>query len=54
MRAALTSLSAKVSSVYLHTSYPRAKALYEKFGFRTSYSQLAIRLDEIALTPPSR
>jgi ribosomal protein S18 acetylase RimI-like enzyme len=54
MRAALTSLSGRVSSVYLHTSYPRAKALYEKFGFRTTYSQLAIRLDEIAITPPSR
>jgi GNAT superfamily N-acetyltransferase len=53
MKCALTSLAGKVSSVYLHTSYPRAKRLYEKFGFKVVYSQLGIRLDEIALTPPS-
>jgi ribosomal protein S18 acetylase RimI-like enzyme len=52
MRCALSNLAGRVSSVYLHTSYPRAKALYEKFGFSTTYSQLAIRLDEIAFTPP--
>jgi GNAT superfamily N-acetyltransferase len=52
MRCGLTSLVGRVSSVYLHTSYPRAKRLYEKFGFRTVYSQLGIRLDEIALHPP--
>ena len=52
MRAALTSLTGRVSSVYLHTSYPRAKSLYEKFGFKTTYSQLSIRLDEVAFTPP--
>jgi ribosomal protein S18 acetylase RimI-like enzyme len=53
MRCGLTDLAGKVSSCYLHTSYPRAKRLYEKFGFKTTYSQLGIRLDEIALTPPS-
>jgi ribosomal protein S18 acetylase RimI-like enzyme len=53
MRCGLTDLAGKVSSCYLHTSYLRAKRLYEKFGFRTTYSQLGIRLDEIALTPPS-
>lgn len=53
MKCALTSLAGRVSSVYLHTSYPRAKRLYEKFGFKMVYSQLGIRLDEIALTPPS-
>lgn len=53
MRCALTDLTGKVSSCYLHTSYPRAKHLYEKFGFKTVYSQLGIRLDEIALEPPS-
>jgi ribosomal protein S18 acetylase RimI-like enzyme len=53
MRCALTSLSGRATSVYLHTSYPRAKALYEKFGFKVSYSQLSIRLDELALMPPS-
>lgn len=55
MRAALTSLTGRVSSAYLHTSFPRAKSLYEKFGFKTTYSQLSIRLDEVAFTPtPSR
>jgi len=53
MRCALTSMAGRVSSVYLHTSYPRAKRLYEKFGFKSVYSQLGIRLDEIALSPPS-
>jgi len=53
MKCSLTSLAGKVSTVYLHTSYPRAKRLYEKFGFKAVYSQLGIRLDEIALTPPS-
>jgi ribosomal protein S18 acetylase RimI-like enzyme len=53
MRCALTDLAGKVSSCYLHTSYPRAKHLYEKFGFRAVYSQLGIRLDELALEPPS-
>ena len=52
MKCALTSLAGRVSSVYLHTSYPRAKRLYESFGFKLVYSQLGIRLDEIALTPP--
>ena len=52
MKGALTSLAGKVSSVYLHTSYPRAKRLYEKFGFKGVYSQLGIRLDETALMPP--
>jgi len=53
MRCALTSLAGRVSSVYLHTSYPRAKRLYDKFGFKSVYAQLGIRLDEVALTPPS-
>ena len=53
MRCALTDLAGKVSSCYLHTGYPRAKHLYEKFGFRAVYSQLGIRLDELALEPPS-
>jgi len=52
MRCALSNLSGRARAVYLHTSYPRAKALYEKFGFRTTYSQLAVRLDEKSLTPP--
>jgi GNAT superfamily N-acetyltransferase len=52
MKCGLTSLVGRVSSVYLHTSYPRAKRLYEKFGFKAVYSQLGIRLDEVALHPP--
>lgn len=52
MRCALTHLVGRASSVILHTSYPRAKALYEKFGFRTTYSQLGVTLDEIELERP--
>ena len=53
MRCGLAALAGKVSSCYLNTSYPRAKELYGKFGFKTSYTQLGIRLDELSLTPPS-
>lgn len=53
LRAALTALAGRVTSCYLHSSYPRAKELYEKYGFRTVYTQLGLRLDEIALTPPT-
>ncbi|MBN1678291.1 MAG: GNAT family N-acetyltransferase [Candidatus Thermoplasmatota archaeon] len=53
MKAALSNLAGKVNSSYLHTSYPRAKRLYEKFGFKVVHSQLGIRLDEIVLEPPS-
>ena len=53
MRCALTDFVGRVSSCYLHTSYPRAKRLYEKFGFKTVYAQLGIRLDELALERPS-
>jgi ribosomal protein S18 acetylase RimI-like enzyme len=52
MRCALTSLNGRVSSVYLHTSYPRAKRLYDQFGFKAVYSSLGIRLDELAFRPP--
>ena len=52
MRCGLTVLAGRVSTVYLHTSYPRAKKLYERFGFKAVYSQLGIRLDEVALSPP--
>jgi ribosomal protein S18 acetylase RimI-like enzyme len=52
MRCGLTSLVGKATSVYLHTTYPRAKRLYEKFGFKAVYSQLGIRLDEVAVRPP--
>ncbi len=53
LKCALTDFNGKVSSCYLHTSYPRAKRMYEKFGFRAVYSQLGIRLDELALERPS-
>ncbi|MGQ9586796.1 MAG: GNAT family N-acetyltransferase [Thermoplasmata archaeon] len=52
MRCAMTALAGRVSRAYLHTSYPRAKRLYEKFGFRVTNAQLGIRLDEIVLRPP--
>jgi GNAT superfamily N-acetyltransferase len=52
MRCSLTSFVGRASSVYLHTVYPRAKRLYEKFEFKAVYSQLGIRLDEVALHPP--
>lgn len=53
MRCGLSSLAGRANAAYLHTSYPRAKALYEQFGFRATYSQLAVRLDEMVFTPPS-
>lgn len=53
MKCALSNLAGRASTAYLHTSYPRAKALYEKFGFKVTYSQLAVRLDEKSFTCPS-
>jgi len=48
-------VSERSSKVYLRTSYPRARALYEKFGFRQTSSRLVVRLDEVLLTrAPSR
>jgi len=52
MRCTMTALAGRVSTAYLHTSYPRAKKLYEKFGFRVTNAQLGIRLDEVVLRPP--
>ena len=51
MRCGLTALAGRATSCYLNTSYPRAKELYEKFGFKATYTQLGLRLDELALTP---
>lgn len=52
MRCAMSEFTGRVPTCYLHTSYPRAKRLYEKFGFRAVHAQLGIRLDELALEPP--
>lgn len=54
MRCALSEFAGRMPSCYLHTSYPRAKRLYEKFGFRAVHAQLGIRLDELALEPPAQ
>jgi ribosomal protein S18 acetylase RimI-like enzyme len=55
MRCALTTISERSKRAYLRTSYPRARRLYEKFGFRESSSRLVVRLDETLLTRvPSR
>jgi GNAT superfamily N-acetyltransferase len=53
MRCAITQFAGRASSVYLHTSYPRAFRLYEKFGFRSVYRQLGIKLDEWVFSPPA-
>jgi len=53
MRCVLSHFSGRANSVYLHTSYPRAKRMYESFGFKGVYSQLAVRLDELVFEPPS-
>ncbi len=53
IRCGLSNLAGRASTAYLHTSYPRAKALYERFGFKPTYSQLAVRLDEMSFAPPS-
>jgi GNAT superfamily N-acetyltransferase len=51
MKCAVSQFAGRVSSCYLHTSYPRAKDLYEKFGFKSTYSQLGIRIDEVVVEP---
>jgi ribosomal protein S18 acetylase RimI-like enzyme len=55
LRCAVSQFSGRADSVYLHTSYPRARRLYEKHGFHEDYSHLAVRLDEqVMSTSPSR
>jgi ribosomal protein S18 acetylase RimI-like enzyme len=55
MRCALSIISKRSKRAYLRTSYPRARKLYEKFGFEESSSRLVVRLDEVLLTrTPSR
>jgi|GEM_PF-1415911 len=54
MKCALTDFVGRATSVYLHTSYPRARSLYERFGFKLAHTQLGVRLDELALSPPSK
>lgn len=50
MRCTLDYFSGRVNKAYLHTSYPRARRLYEKFGFKEVSSHLVVRLDEVLLT----
>ena len=52
MRCAIDAVADRVNTMYLHTSFPRAKRLYEKYGFKETASHLVLRLDEVALTPP--
>lgn len=52
MRCAIDAISGRAPMAYLHTSFPRARRLYEKYGFKETSSHLVLRLDEIALTPP--
>jgi GNAT superfamily N-acetyltransferase len=52
MRCAIDEIHGRAHLAYLHTSFPRAKRLYEKYGFRPVSSHMLLRLDEIALTPP--
>ena len=55
MKCAISAFSGRVEKAYLHTSYPRAKRLYKKFGFTEKSSHLVVRLDEILVrSPPSR
>ncbi|HIH00828.1 TPA: GNAT family N-acetyltransferase [Thermoplasmata archaeon] len=55
MRCALSEISKRSKRAYLRTSYPRARRLYEKFGFSESSYRLVIRLDEMLISKtPSR
>ncbi len=52
MRCAVDAIHGRAPVAYLHTSFPRAKRLYEKYGFEAVSSHMLLRLDEVALTPP--
>lgn len=55
MRCALSEISKRSKRAYLRTSYPRARRLYEKFGFSESSYRLVLRLDEMLISrTPSR
>jgi len=45
-RAALTALSKNCLSVHLNTIYPRAKRLYERYGFKIQYEDLCVALNQ--------
>ena len=50
MRCALSEISKRSKRAYLRTSYPRARRLYEKFGFSESSHRLVVRLDETLIS----
>jgi GNAT superfamily N-acetyltransferase len=45
-RAALTALSKNCLNIHLNTIYPRAKRLYERYGFKIQYEDLCVALNQ--------
>jgi len=52
-RGALTALSKNCLNIHLNTIYPRAKRLYERYGFRVQYEDLCVALNQRTMTTPS-
>lgn len=48
-RGSISRLSESCINIHLNTIYPRAKRLYEKYGFRVSYEDLCIALNQRAM-----
>ena len=45
-RAALTALSKNCLNIHLNTIYPRARRLYERYGFKIQYEDLCVALNQ--------
>lgn len=52
-RASLAALSESCLNVHLNTIYPRAKRLYERYGFKIQYEDLCVALSQRTMVPSS-
>lgn len=50
-RGSLTALSESCLNVHLNTIYPRAKKLYERYGFKIQYEDLCVALNQRTMVP---
>ena len=48
-RGSMSMLSESCITMHLNTIYPRAKKLYEKYGFKVSYQDLCVALNQRAM-----
>ena len=52
-RGCISHLSESCIGMHLNTIYPRARRLYEKYGFKVDYTDLSIALNQKRMTKPN-